>query len=129
MIVVDSSVWIDFFNGRSTPKTDQLRGFLGAQDILVGDLILCEVLQGFKSDSDALVARDALLSFTIVTMVGREIALRAAENYRSLRGRGITVRKTMDLLIATFCIEGRHQLLHSDRDFEPISQLLGLQLA
>jgi len=129
MIVVDSSVWIDFFNGRPTPTTGRLLGLLGVEDILVGDLILCEVLQGFRSDTDALAARDALLSFTIVSMVGRDVALKASENYRFLRGRGVTVRKTIDLLIATFCIEGNHQLLHSDRDFGPISQILGLQLA
>lgn len=129
MIVVDSTVWIDFFNGVLTPQVDRLNDLLGAEPILVGDLILCEVLQGFSSEKDAAGARDALLSFEIESMVGPAIALDAARNYRSLRGRGITVRKTIDLLIGTFCIAHRHHLLHSDRDFEPMTEYLGLMTA
>lgn len=128
MIVVDSTVWIDFFNGVPTEQVRRMRGLLGQQEILVGDLILCEVLQGFRSEPDAAAARRALAAFDFAPMVGRELAARAAQNYRELRRRGITVRKTIDLLIGTFCIERGHRLLHADRDFAPMSQHLGLQV-
>ena len=128
MIVVDSMVWIDFFNGVPTGQVRRLRGLLGQQEILVGDLILCEVLQGFRSERDAVAARRALAAFDFAPMVGRELAARAAQNYRELRRQGITIRKTIDLLIGTFCIERGHRLLHADRDFAPMSQHLGLQV-
>lgn len=126
MIVVDSTVWIDFFNGVATEQVHRLRGLLGRREILVGDLILCEVLQGFRSERDAATARRALSAFDFAPIVGRDVALRAAANYRVLRRRGITVRKTIDLLIGTFCIEGGHRLLHADRDFAPMAEHLGL---
>jgi len=126
LIVVDTTVWVDFFNGVSTAQTRRLQELIGETEILIGDLILCEVLQGFRDGSAAAQARKALESFDCAPMVGREIAIKAAENYRALRRRGVTVRKTIDLLIGTFCIEGAHRLLHSDRDFDPMAEHLGL---
>lgn len=128
MWIVDSSVWIDYFNGTATPQTDRLDGALGRQELGLGDIILCEVLQGFRRDSDFERARTALLAFPIFTLGGQELALKSAANYRALRRRGITVRKTVDCLIATFVIEHGHSLLHSDGDFEPFSAHLGLQV-
>ena len=129
MIVVDSSVWIDYFNGNATAESDRLDRYLGTQLILVGDLILAEVLQGFRRDADHRSARAALANFPVESMVGPARALRAADHYRSLRARGVTVRKTIDVMIATFCIEESHALLFSDRDFEPFVAHLGLQPA
>lgn len=127
MIVVDSSVWIGYFNGAATRETALLDDILGAEPVLTGDLILCEVLQGFRSGRDARRARDALDTLHYAPMVGREIALASARNYRRLRARGVTVRKTIDMLIATFCLENGHRLLHADRDFDVIEAHLGLQ--
>lgn len=129
MIVVDSSVWIGFFNGVATDPVRRLRSYLGTEDILLGDLILCEVLQGFRTEHDAAIVRDAFAAFAQVAMVGPSVAVDAAANYRNLRRRGITVRKTIDLLIGTFCIRERHALLHDDRDFEPMVEHLGLATA
>ena len=125
--MVDSTVWIDFFNGTVTPQTDHLDRILGQAPIVVGDLIVAEVLQGFRADRDWHAAQDALLRFPILELGGLAIALRSAQNYRTLRARGITVRKTIDCLIATFCIEEGVALLHSDRDFKPFARHLGLQ--
>jgi len=127
VIVVDSSVWIDYFNGKLTHQTLFLRDEIDRREIVVGDLILCEVLQGFRYNKDMMVARELLLGFQLRDMVGREIALKAAESYRILRARGITVRKTIDVLIGTFCIHNGFSLLHDDRDFDAIEQL-GLQV-
>ena len=127
MIVVDSSVWIDYFNGADTRQTGLLHGLLGQEPILIGDLILTEVLQGFRSDAHLRGARAALDTLFYEPMVGRHVAIESAHNYRTLRARGITPRKTIDMLIATFCIENSHQLLHADRDFEPMAEHLGLQ--
>ena len=127
MIVVDSSVWIDYFNGVETPETALLDGILGLEPIVIGDLILAEVLQGFRSDHDVRRARTALDTLIFEPMVGRDIALASAGNYRALRAKGVTVRKTIDMLIATFCMENTHILLHSDRDFDPIKEHLGLE--
>lgn len=127
MIVVDSSVWIDFFNGVPTPEVARFRVLLESETIVVGDLILCEVLQGLRTEARAELARRVMHRADVVPMVGPEIALKAAENYRKLRRRGITIAKTIDLLIGTFCIEHRHVLLHSDRDFDPMARHLGLQ--
>lgn len=126
MIVVDSSVWIDYFNGTDTRGTALIDGFLGVEPIVVGDLIYTEVLQGFRNERDAKRAREALDTLIFEPMVGREIALASSRNYRVLRTKGITVRKTIDMLIATFCIENRHRLLHSDRDFGPMAEHLNL---
>ena len=128
MILVDSSVWIDFFNGADTPQVTLLDNKLGDTPILVGDLILTEVLQGFKSNKDFETAKQALECFEFREMVGKDIALRSAENYRRLRKSGITVRKTIDVVIATFCIENHISLLHSDRDFDPMADILGLTI-
>ncbi len=129
MIVVDTSVWIDFFNEVSSPEVERLDALLGAQRILMGDLILCELLQGFRSEREAAMVRRELEAFNVAPMVGRAVALKAAENYRVLRRRGITIRKTIDLLIGTFCIENGHELLHDDRDFAPMAEHLGLRTA
>jgi len=129
VIVVDSSVWIDFFRNAPTRQVEQLDAMLGREPILVGDLILAEVLQGFRIDADFASARQALESFDVVSMVGPARALRAAENYRRLRRQGVTVRKTVDVLIATYCIHEGHALLYSDRDFDPCVDHLGLLVA
>lgn len=129
MWIVDSSVWIDYFGGKVTPQTDLLHAALGRQAIALGDIILCEVLQGYRREQDFSAARQALLQFPIYTVGGTEIALRSAENYRALRHQGITVRKTIDCLLATFAIERGFILLHSDRDFDPFEVHLGLRVA
>ncbi len=127
MIVVDSSVWIDYFNGVENRETALLDDFLGEEPIVIGDLILAEVLQGFRSEQDVGKARAALDTLVFEPMVGRDIALKSAGNYRALRAKGVTVRKTIDMLIGTFCIENGHRLLHRDRDFDPIEKHLGLE--
>lgn len=126
MIVVDSSVWIDFLNGRRASHVAALQAALGKEGIIVGDLMLCEVLQGLDSDRAAQQVETLLRRFEIVPMAGDAIAVLAARNFRSLRRRGITVRKTIDLLIGTWCIENRRPLLHNDGDFRPMAQHLGL---
>ncbi len=127
MIVVDSSVWIDYFNGVENRETGLLDDLLGEEPIVIGDLILAEVLQGIRSEQDVRKARAALDTLVFEPMVGRDIALMSASNYRALRAKGVTVRKTIDMLIATFCMENRHKLLHRDRDFNPIEKHLGLE--
>jgi predicted nucleic acid-binding protein len=126
VIVVDSSVWIDFLNGRHVPHVRQLRSLLGREEIVVGDLMLCEVLQGVEDDRKARQVEALLRRFEIVAMAGDGIAVTAARNFRYLRRRGVTVRKTIDLLIGTWCIENRRPLLHNDRDFHPMARHLGL---
>ena len=128
MILVDSSVWIDYFNGTVTPETDKLDSLLGDELLAIGDLILTEVLQGFSSDRDFNQARRMLTSFTVVELGGREIAIQAARNFRTLRELGVTVRKTIDTVIATRCIESGYDLLHRDKDFDPFAQHLGLRV-
>ena len=126
MIVVDSSVWIDFLNGRNAPHVRRLRALLGADEIIVGDLMLCEILQGLESERAAREVEALLHRFEVVPMVGDPIAVAAARNFRSLRRRGITIRKTIDLLIGTWCIENRRPRLHNDSDFRPMARHLGL---
>ncbi len=126
MILVDSSVWIDYFNGRETPETNKLDGLLGVEPLAIGDLILTEVLQGFRSDTDYRTANKLLTSLTIFEMLGVNFALKSVDNYRFLRKRGITIRKTADVIIATFCIETQNSLLFSDKDFLPFVEHLGL---
>ena len=116
MILVDSSVWIDYFRGHATPQTDTLDRLLGDQPLAVGDLILTEVLQGFASERDFAQARRVLTSLTVVDLGGQDIAIQAAKNFRALRALGITTRKTIDTVIATRCIESDYELLHCDRD-------------
>ncbi len=126
MILVDSSVWIDYFNGKETLATKKLDGLLGVQPVCTGDLILAEVLQGFRQDADYQAAKNLLCSLPIVAMVNTDISLKSADNFRLLRKQGITIRKTIDTLIATYCIETGLSLLHSDKDFQPFQQFLGL---
>lgn len=130
MILVDSSVWIDHFRGTKTEEVSRLRTMIEEdEDLLVGDLVLCEVLQGVRSEAQARELAEALREFDLVSLSDPGLAVIAAGNYRFLRSRGVTVRTTVDLLIGTFCIEGGHSLLHSGRDFEPMQRLLGLQVA
>ena len=126
MVLVDSSVWIDFFNGVDSEGANLLDSLLRNETVIIGDLILAEVLQGFRSDRDYRLARRLLTSLDVRDLLGREMAVRVADNYRKLRKSGYTVRKTVDLVIATYCIEHTIPLLHSDRDFEPLSEFLGL---
>lgn len=129
MILVDSSVWIDFFRGTTTPQTDRLDALLSSQPLAVGDLILAEVLQGFSSERDFNQARRLLTSLEVITLGGQDVALQAARNYRLLRAQGVTIRKTIDTIIATRCIEDDLPLLYSDRDFDPFVEHLGLRSA
>jgi len=129
VILVDSSVWIDFFNGVENKQTAALRLCNRRSVSLVGDLIMLEVLQGFRHDRDAKRARDAFLALGPVPLCNNEVALRAAENFRSLRRLGVTVRKITDTIIATYCIEHSLPLLHNDRDFVPFQDYLGLRIA
>ncbi len=126
MIAVDSSVWIDFLSGRNLAHVRRLRAIFGVEEIVVGDLMLCEVLQGVSGEGRAQEVESVLRRFAIVTMAGDAIAVTAARNFRYLRSVGITVRKTIDLLIGTWCIENRLPLLHNDTDFRPMARHLGL---
>ncbi|MBE9170562.1 PIN domain nuclease [Pleurocapsales cyanobacterium LEGE 06147] len=126
MILVDSSVWIDYFNGRDTPQTDKLDELLEIELLGIGDIILTEVLQGFRADNDYRTAKKVLTSLIVFNMLGLEIAIKSAENFRILRKQGITIRKTNDVIIATFCLENDHSLLFSDKDFIPFVKYLGL---
>ncbi len=128
MILVDSSVWIDYFNGKVTKQTNILDSLLGSELIVIGDIILTEVLQGFQEDKDFKKARKLLDSLIFRQMLGRQLAIKSAENYRILRKKGVTVRKTIDVIIATFCIANNLPLLHSDRDFRPMEKHLNLKV-
>jgi predicted nucleic acid-binding protein len=129
VILVDSSVWIDYFNGRSTRQTDLLDDLFGGEEVLTGDLIYVEVLQGFRREREFRRAKRALDELPFVDLLGRDVALESAQSYRRLRQKGITARRTIDVIIATFCIQNGHVLLHADRDFEPMTQHLGLRTA
>lgn len=126
MILVDSSVWIDYFLGNETPQVEILDRSLGVREVGVGDLVLTEVLQGFRSDKDYRIARSLMDALTVVDMLGKELAIKSAENFRALRKMGITIRKTADVIIATYCIEHDVALLFSDKDFKPFVQHLQL---
>lgn len=128
MLLVDSSVWIDYFNGVATPQTDTLHALLAQREILVGDIILAEVLQGFRNDADFEAARRALGRFRQVTMLDLDLALQSARHCRALHKLGVTVRKTMDCFIATYAITQGHELLHADGDFDPFEAHLGLRV-
>jgi len=121
MILIDSSVWIDYFNGKRSWQTDLLDHMLSNVPIIMGDLILTEVLQGFKSDKDYEAAKNYLNELPFRQMGGYNVAIQSAQNYRKLRKAGVTVRKTIDIIIATFCIVEGLTLLHDDRDFNPIA--------
>ena len=128
MLVVDTSVWVDYFNGLENPQSDYLHANLDQTPILIGDLILAEVLQGFRNNSDFEKVRRALSKYSQAGMVSSELAVQSARNYRFLRQKGVTVRKTIDSLIATYCIENDHQLLHNDNDFDGYEEHLGLRV-
>lgn len=129
MILVDSSVWIDFFRGTVTPQADRLDGLLRTEPLAIGDIILTEVLQGFDRPRDFATALRVMGALDIIDIGGRDIAVQAARNFQALRMKGVTVRKTVDTLIATRCIESGHVLLYSDRDFDPFVAHLGLMSA
>ena len=128
MILVDSSVWVDYFNGIVTAKTQKLDALLGQEPLAIGDLILTEVLQGFASERDFNRARKMLLALTVVELGGQRIAIQAAKNFRTLRKLGVTVRKSIDTIVATRCIESGYELLHNDRDFDVFAERLGLRV-
>lgn len=128
LILVDSSVWIAYFRGTSNAQTDKLDQILGREPVAIGDLMLAEVLQGFTSDRDFQMARNLLASVDVVDLCGEEIAIQAAKNYRALRKVGHTVRKTIDAIIATKCIESGYELLHNDHDFVPFANHLNLRV-
>ena len=129
MILVDSSVWIDYFRGVATPQTDRLDALLGSEPLATGDIVLTEVLQGFDLERDFDSALRLLTLLSVIEIVGHDVAVQAARNFRVLRSQGVTVRKTIDTLIATRCIMGGHVLLYSDRDFDPFVAHLGLKSA
>ncbi|MBU4056119.1 MAG: PIN domain nuclease [Proteobacteria bacterium] len=120
MILVDSSVWINYFNGISTWQTDLLDHYLSNTPIIIGDLILTEVLQGFRSNADFETAKNFLSALLFREIGGYNVAIQSAQNYRTLRKAGVTVRKTINIIIATFCIIEGFTLLHDDRDFDPM---------
>ena len=126
MILVDTSVWIDYFNGVENKHVDSLDSALEEGTVAIGDLIFLEILQGFKNDRDFRRAKAVLETLDQYEMFGHDIAIKSAENYRALRKKGITIRKTTDVIIATFCIENGLSLLFSDRDFIPFVENLGL---
>lgn len=129
MILVDSSVWIDYFRGHAAPQTNRLDALLGSRPLATGDLMLAEVLQGFDAQPESNQAKKLLTSLVMIDLVGRQVALQAAKNFRKLRARGITVRKTIDAIIATHCILHSHELLYTDRDFDVFVKHLGLRSA
>lgn len=128
MVVVDTTVWVDYLNGVSTPESEWFEREASRQRLGLLDLMVCEVLQGLSTDEEAARVLRHLRRFEIAETGGVELAAGAARNYRRLRARGKTVRKTIDCLIATFCIEGDHALLHHDRDFDAFEQVLDLEV-
>ena len=128
MILVDSSVWIDYFNGQLNWQTDKLDQILGNELIITGDIIMLEVLQGFTSNKDFQAAKKVFERLPCYSLSSRELAIKGADNYRLLRNKGITIRKTIDTIIATYCIHYHHTLLHFDKDFEPFERHLGLNV-
>jgi hypothetical protein len=128
VVIVDTTVWIDYFRGRRTVQTEWLNQALGVTRVGLCDLILCEILQGMQSDVDAATVLAQMSSFDLLDTGGMDLAVAAARNYRRLRARGHTVRKTIDCLIATLCLREGHELLHNDRDFDPFEAVLGLRI-
>ena len=128
MILVDTSVWIDYFNGVENRQTETLDRILSEQSVLIGDIILTEILQGFDSDKDYRLAKQALDPLDCVHLGGKSLAIEAASNFRYLRSKGITIRKTVDMLIASWCIEHDVELLHNDKDFDRIARELPLRV-
>ncbi len=128
MILVDTSVWIDYFNGVSTWQTEILDDLLTEETVLMGDIILAEILQGFDKDSDFRLAKEALDPLECMTFGGKELAIKTAANFRFLRSKGVTIRKTVDMIIGSWCIETDIQLLHNDKDFDQIALHLPLSI-
>jgi predicted nucleic acid-binding protein len=126
MVIIDTTAWIDFFKDRTTPQTDWLETEMSRQRLGIADIILCEVLQGISEEAEAKSVLDGMERFEVFPTGGARMAVEVARNYRTLRRLGITVRKTIDCWIATFCILEGHSLLHSDRDFDPFERHLGL---
>jgi predicted nucleic acid-binding protein len=129
LILVDSSVGIDFFNGPKNAEKDKLKEIRGRDEVVIGDLILAEVLQGFRSDTDYKAAKNVLTSLTVHDLLGKDLAIKSANNFRKLRKKGITIRKTADVIIATYCIENKMPLLFTDKDFLPFVANLRLKPA
>ena len=128
MILVDTGVWIDYFNGVENKQTESLDRILSEQTVLVGDIILTEILQGFDSDKEFRLAKQALEPLDCVHLGGKSLAIKAASNFRFLRSKGVTVRKTVDMLIGSWCIEHEVELLHNDKDFDQIATQLPLKI-
>jgi predicted nucleic acid-binding protein len=129
VVLVDTSVWIDFFNGQATAHTEKLNNLLSSTIVVVGDLILAEVLQGFSADKDYNLAKKLLQELELVSLCNVAYAIKSADHYRLLRKKGITIRKTIDCLIATYCIENKLPLLYSDNDFDLFTKHLSLKSA
>ena len=128
MILVDTSVWIDYFNGVENKQTESLDRILSEQSVLIGDIILTEILQGFNSDKEFRLAKQALDPLDCVHLGGKSLAMKAASNFRFLRSKGVTIRKTVDMLIGSWCIEHEVELLHNDKNFNRIATQLPLQI-
>ena len=128
MVVVDTTVWIDYIHGLDAPHTNALDYELQHNQVITGDLLITEFLQGFRDDKDYKAAKEIMDSLIYCDMLGKEIAIKSADNYRFLRKQGITIRRTADIIIGTFCIEHDLPLLHNDRDFEPMEKYLGLRI-
>ena len=128
MILVDTSVWIDYFNGIENRQTESLDRILSGQSVLVGDIILTEILQGFNSDKEFRLVKQALDPLDCVHLGGKSLAIKAASNFRFLRSKGVTIRKTVDMLIGSWCIEHEVELLHNDKDFDQIATQLPIKI-
>jgi predicted nucleic acid-binding protein len=128
MILVDSSVWIDFFNGKEERHVEKLYALLGNEATVTGELVMVDLVHGFKIDSQFLQAKEALETLPYFNLCNKEIVLQSAENYRILRKKGVTIRKTIDMILATFCTNNNIKLLHADKDFLPLEEFLGLQI-
>lgn len=128
MILVDTTVWIDYFNGIENKQTESLDHILSEQSVIIGDIILTEILQGFDSDKEFRLAKQALDPLDCVHLGGKSLAIKAASNFRFLRSKGVTIRKTVDMLIGSWCIEHEVELLHNDKDFDQIATQLPLQI-
>ena len=128
MIVADTSAWIDYFNGIIAPHTNRLHEDLAEERIIIGDIIIIELLQGFRADTEYRTVSTLIDSLEYRDFMGKDMAIKAADNYRYLRKKGITVRKTIDVIIASFCIDNGYYLIHNDKDFDPFEKHLGLQV-
>ena len=126
MVLADTSVWIDYFNGVSTWQSDRLDVLLDTEPVALGDLILTEVLQGFRNESDFRKAQAFLADLPFYELGGYAVCLQAARNYRALRAKGVAIHRTIDVIIATACVEWNFKLLHNDRDFDALQKIIGM---